>query len=462
MKTIRTTAATALLLGLSSAFALADTPASPSPVPISPVPPGAALRAATVRVIVAPDHRDWTYRLGEPVRFSVTATADSEPIDGVTVTYSVGPDMFPGEKKTAELPLAGITVDGGTMKEPGFLRCIVTTQVAGRGYRGLATAAFAPEKIAPTQVEPEDFDAYWSAAKADLAAVPMDARMTLLPESCTSSVDVYHVSLRTLSGKGPFSARVFGILCRPRAPGRYPAVLKVPGAGVRPYSGDPELAAKGAIVLEIGVHGIPVNMNKEVYDDLASGALGGYWLFNFDDRDHYYYHRVYLGCIRANDFLTSLPEWDGKHLVVMGASQGGQLTIATAALDPRVTGLSATHPAFCDVSAELHGRAGGWPHPFMPQPGGAPSPQATPAKIATASYYDTVNFARRVRVPGYYNWGYNDETCPPTAAYAAYNVVSAPKTLGLTLELGHTYTPEQADAISAWVSGSLGLKQPPQ
>ena len=54
-------------------------------------------------------------------------------------------------------------------------------------------------------------------------------------------------------------------------------MLKVPGAGVRPYFGDPELAAKGVIVLEIGIHGIPVNMAKDVYDDLAAGALGGYW-----------------------------------------------------------------------------------------------------------------------------------------------------------------------------------------
>jgi pimeloyl-ACP methyl ester carboxylesterase len=123
-----------------------------------------------------------------------------------------------------------------------------------------------------------------------------------------------------------------------------------------------------------------------------------------------------------------------------------------------VTGLAATHPAFCDVSAELQGRAGGWPHPFMPGADGKPSPQATPAKIATATYYDTVNFAKRIKVPGYYNWGYNDETCPPTAAYAAYNLITALKTLGLTLELGHSYTVEQADAINGWVGKFLGLK----
>ena len=456
MNLIRSAAAAALLLGLTSALALADAPA-PAATPIGPVPPGAALRAATVRITVVPDHRDWTYRIGESARFRVAVTADSEPIDGVSVTYTVGPDMFPGEKRTAPLPLEGMTIDGGTMKEPGFLRCIVTAQVAGQGYRGLATAAFEPGRIAATQTEPADFDAFWAAAKAELATVPVDARMTLLPDSCTSSVDVYQVSLRVTGAKAAYSSRVFGILCRPRAPGRYPAVLKVPGAGVRPYFGDPDLAARGVIVLEIGIHGIPVNMAKDVYDDLAAGALSGYWLFNFDDKERFYYHRVYLGCIRANDFLTSLPDWDGKHLVVMGASQGGQLTIVTAALDPRVTGLAATHPAFCDVSAELHGRAGGWPHPFMPLPGGAPSPHDTPAKMDTARYYDTVNFARRIRVPGYYSWGYNDEVCPPTSTYAAYNAVTAPKTLGLTLELGHTYTPEQGAATAAWVAGALGL-----
>jgi cephalosporin-C deacetylase len=436
--------------------ASAETPTTVTP--ISPLPAGATLRAATVRVIVVPDHRDWTYKIGEPAHFAVTVTADNEPIDNITVTYTTGPDMFPGAKKTVPMPVTGLSVDAGTMTEPGFLRCIVTTEVAGVNYRGLATAAYAPADIRPTQTEPADFDAFWTAAKIELEKVPIDARMTLMPEACTSAVDVYHVSFRTLGPKGPFSARMYGILCQPRAPGHYPAVLKVPGAGVRPYTGDPDLAAKGVIVLEIGVHGIPVNMAKEVYDELGVGALNGYPLFNFDDKEKYYYHRIYLGCVRANDFLTSLPGWDGKNLLVMGASQGGQLSIVTAGLDSRVTGLSATHPAYCDVTAELHGRAGGWPHPFMPSPDGKANPNDTPAKIETTTYYDSVNFAKRIKVPGYYNWGYNDETCPPTSTYAAYNVITAPKTLGLTLELGHSYTAEQSAAIYGWVTNFLGVK----
>lgn len=427
---------------------------------ITPVPRQATFRVAAVQVRVTPDHRDWSYALGEPVRFTVSVTADNEPIDDIVVSYTVAPDMMPGTARTATVPLAGLAIDGGTMTTPGFLRCIVTTEVAGHRYRGLATAAFAPDKITAMQVEPADFDAFWQAQKDELAKVPMEPRLTLLPDACTDTVNVYHVSFRNVGPSwSKVPSRVFGILCEPKAPGKYPAVLRVPGAGVRPYFGDKDLAARGAITLEIGIHGIPVNLPESVYDQLAAGALNGYWSFNFDDRETFYYHRVYLGCLRANDFLTSRPGWDGKNLVVIGASQGGQLAIVTAALDPRVTGLSATHPAFCDVAAELQGRAGGWPHPFAPDPvTGAPSAQATPAKIATATYYDTVNFARRLKVPGYYSWGYNDEVCPPTSTYAAYNAIAAPKTLGVTLELGHSYNREQGDAINGWVTDFLGMK----
>ena len=427
--------------------------------PLGPVPPQANLRVATVRVIVAPDHRDWTYDLGQPVKFRITVTADNTAVDDATISYTVGPDAFPGEARTAAVPAEGLVVDAGTLSEPGFLRCIATIEVAGRSYRGLATAAFVPEKIKPTQTEPADFDAFWQKGRDDLAKQPLEARLTLLPEACTDKVNVYHVSLRTV---GPdwvaTPARVYGILCEPKAPGKYPAILHVPGAGVRPYGGDKYLASRGAITLEIGVHGIPVNQPQEVYDALGSGALLGYWFFNLDDRDTYYYHRIYLSCLRANDFLTTREMWDGKNLVVMGASQGGQLAIVTAALDARVTALTSTHPAFCDVTGDLHGRAGGWPRPFKHWAPGQASAQETPAKIATTGYYDTVNFARRLKVPGYYTWGYNDETCPPTSIYAAYNLITAPKTLGLTLELGHAYTAEQGDAINGWVAKFLSLK----
>lgn len=88
-----------------------------------------------------------------------------------------------------------------------------------------------------------------------------------------------------------------------------------------------------------------------------------------------------------------------------------------------------------------------------------PSPHATDLKIATTAYYDTVNFARRVKAPGFYLWGYNDRTCPPTSMYAAYNVITAPKQLVLALEMGHIGLPaEQAALADNWLLSQAGVK----
>lgn len=431
-----------------SAYTLPDTP------------PIAQARAATIDIQVVPQKSDWTYRVGEPARFVIRVIADNRPLGEVPVTYSIGPEMLPAEERNAVVPASGtLIVEGGTMNQPGFLRCTVRTIVAGRSYTRLGTAGFSPEKIQPTQTEPADFDAFWAESKAALAKVPVEARRTLLPELCTDKVNTYQVAIRTLGYPYSEGSRVYGILCVPKAPGRYPAVLQVPGAGVRPYSGAPDLAARGVITLQIGIHGIPVNFPQELYSQLNNSVLRDYNVIRLDDRENYYYRRVYLECIRANDYLCSLPEFDGTNLAVTGGSQGGQLTIVTAALDPRVRVLASFYPAYCDVTGYLHGRAGGWPHMMRPDPKtGAPSHHATPEKIRVTSYYDVVNFARRLRIPGHYAWGYNDDVCPPTSLFAAYNVIIAPKRLLLTFSLGHQTVPEETAAADAWVLDALGVK----
>lgn len=426
-------------------------------LPHAPLPDFASERVATVEVRVAPDQPGWTYQPGEPVTFRVAVMADEQPLAGATIEYEVGPEMMPMEKKSAVVPAGGLTIQGGTLQQPGFIRCIVTTEVAGETYRGLATAGFAPDKIAPTQVEPADFGAFWTDSLAKLAKIPLDPQLELIPEASKGAINVYHVSFRTwsITEGGRYSGRIYGILCEPKAPGKYPAILRVPGAGVRPYSGQRALAEQGAITLEIGIHGIPVNQPQEIYDQLRSGALDGYPLYNLDDKERYYYRRVYLGCVRANDFLASRESWDGKNLLVNGASQGGQLTFVTTALDPRVTGAAALVPAYCDVTGYLHDRAGGWPHMMR----GAQSVHRTPQKIATTSYYDAVNFAKRIRVPVYVAFGYNDETCPPTSMFSAYNSLTAPKELLLALEMGHGVIPEVNERVNEWLLDRAGAKR---
>lgn len=405
-----------------------------------------------IRVVVAPDRADWTYKTGDKTKFTITVFKSGNILKNAVVKYEVGPEKMDATKKDSLLlPSGTLTIDGGTMKTPGFVRCIATAIVDGKSYRGLATAGFNPTDIAPSITDPADFDAFWNQAKADLATVPMDARMTLLPERCTETVNVYHVNLQNFKP----GTRLYGILCVPKKEGRYPAILQVPGAGVRGYNGDIANAEKGMITFQIGIHGVPVNMDAAVYNNMMAGPLAGYWNYNLDDKDRYYYKRVYLGCVRANDFIVSLPQFDGINLSVTGGSQGGALAITTAALDPRVKFLTSLYPALADVTGYLKGRAGGWPHLFEKS---NLAFNNTKEKINTAGYYDVVNFARRLKVPGYYSLGYNDETCPATSMYAAYNVITAPKEMYLVPETGHWTYPEQRERLNNWLENKLKNK----
>jgi len=403
-----------------------------------------------VKVIVGTEHDNWTYKVSENANFNVMVLRDGNPVRDVSVSYKIGPEKMDPTltKENVVLKQGTLVVNGGTMKAPGFLRCEVVATVDGKEYRGLATAGFDPLNIKPAIENPRDFVQFWEKAKQDNAAIPIDARMTLLPDRCTEKVNVYHVNLQNYR----LGSRFYGILCVPKAEGKYPALLRVPGAGVRPYNGDVATAEQGVITFEVGIHGIPVTMEPQLYSALGAGALYRYFTFNLDDKDQYYYKRVYLGCVRANDFLFSLPRFDGTNLAVTGGSQGGALSIVTAALDPRVKYLASYYPALSDVTGYLQERAGGWPHIFDKNNAAINN---TKAKLEAISYYDVVNFARQLKVPGLYSWGFNDEVCPPTSMYAAYNVITAPKELYLALETGHWTYPEQRDKFDAWLLEKL-------
>jgi cephalosporin-C deacetylase-like acetyl esterase len=274
--------------------------------------------------------------------------------------------------------------------------------------------------------------------------------MRLLPERCTGLVNVYEVNLGNIN-----NSRFYGIVCIPKKEGKYPAVFIPPGAGVRPYYGEIALAERGIITFQVGIHGIPVTMDETVYANLREGALKGYQLFNLDDKNNYYYKRVYLGCVRSIDFLVSLPQYDGENLGVTGGSQGGALTIVTAALDSRVKVLAAHYPALADLTGFLYNRAGGWPLIFYYKYGNNINVKD---KTETIGYYDVVNFAKSLTVEGLYTWGFNDEIVPPTSMYAAYNSITAPKNLILNLEAGHFDFPETNSKMADWLVGKLKRK----
>ena len=265
-------------------------------------------------------------------------------------------------------------------------------------------------------------------------------------------MNVYEVSFQNMS----WGNRTYGILCVPVKEGKYPALLRVPGAGVRPYGGDIWTASQGAITLEIGIHGIPVTMEQGIYDDLHNGALSGYWEFGMDDRDKSYYKHVILGCIRALDYIEQYTPWNGKECGVTGSSQGGFLTLATAGLDKRITFYAPVHAALCDHTNWQRGAACGWPHYFYRSQESGDRSQ----KVEVSRYYDGVNFARLItsQQKGWFSFGYNDDVVPPTTAWATYNTVTGPKEISPYQATWHFWYQEQWDEWEEWLLKQMKLR----
>lgn len=415
------------------------------------LPVAAQIRGYNIQVNVVPDHQDWTYKVGETATFRISVTKSATPLAGAVIDYEAGPEMYQDVKKTAVVLKDGTLTVKGKMSKPGFYRVDVKTTIGGKEYKGACAAAFSPEQLKPTTVNPADFDQFWQNAISEARHTDLNPTKRLLPERCTKDVNVYEVSFQNVR----WGSRTYGILCEPVKPGKYPALLRVPGAGVRPYGGDIYTASKGAVTLEIGIHGIPVTMQQSVYDDLGQGALNGYWEFGMDNRDKSYYKHVVLGCIRALDYIEQYTPWNGKELGVTGSSQGGFLSLATAGLDRRITFYAPVHAALCDHTASLKGVACGWPHYFYRNKG-----EGMEKQIETSRYYDGVNFARRITnaQTGWFSFGYNDDVVPPTTAWATYNIVKGPKSITPYQQTAHFWYQEQWDEWENWLLTQMNIK----
>lgn len=406
-----------------------------------------ALPKGKISIEITPDRtEDWRYSAGDSVAYDIVVRVDGKPLKNASVKYTFAREKMPAhETHRATLPDGRLRVKTAGMPCPGFLTCRVflLDEKGATVADDLAQAAFDPEKLRPMTDMPEDFAAFWERAKAENAKIPMDPRVERAEQWCTDKVDVYYVRLQSFRKDN----YVYGYVSVPKSKGPHPAVLYVPGAGVAKTKPSTYMAEKGVITMTLGIHGIPLDMPDENYDILKNGALYNYQFVNLDNRDQYYYKRVFMGCIRAIDYLFTRPEFDGERLMVSGGSQGGGLSIVTTALDPRVKYFVCFYPALYDHMGYLYDRAGGWPHMFDR----TRVYFRTAERILNSRYYDAANFARLIRVPGFFSWGYNDLSCPITSMYSAYNVVTAPKELVLELRNGHRRSERQNRLADAWM-----------
>lgn len=401
--------------------------------------------------VTVPDHADWLYRTGEQAKIEIQLYRYGIPQDGVEVSYALGQELLPSERQgRVKLKNGRAVISVGTMRNPGFLDCVLKADIAGKSCTHHVKIGFSPEKLRPYTQQPADFVEFWNKAKNEAQQCPMTFTTKYVPEYSNEKVDCYLVKLQCYK-KGQ---HVYGYLTRPKAKGKYPVVLCPPGAGVKTLKEPMRhrfYAEQGFIRLEMEIHGLNPELSPETFKDL-SASFGDYLLKGLDDRDNYYMKKVYLACVRAIDYLTSLDEWDGKNVIVQGGSQGGALALITAGLDSRVTLCVANHPALSDMAGYKAGRADGYPHFFTKLNNYHTDTQE---KLQTMAYYDVVNFARQINIPVYLTWGYNDNTCPPTTSYIVYNTLTCPKEALITPINEHWVSETTEHTQLDWIKSKL-------
>lgn len=403
--------------------------------------------------VTVPDHADWLYKTGEKANVEVQFYKYGIPQDGLTVSYELGGDMMPPDARgTVTLKNGKAVVPVGTMKEPGFRDCRLTAKVGGKTYSHHVKVGFSPEKLQPYTRLPSDFNEFWTKTLADAARFPLTYTKEHVEKYSTDKIDCYLIRLQL----NRQNQCIYGYLFYPKAEGKYPVVLCPPGAGIKTIK-DPMrhkyYAEEGCIRFEIEIHGLHPELDNDTFGEISrafSSRENGYLVNGMDSRENYYMKRVYLACVRSIDLLVSLPEWDGKNVIVQGGSQGGALALVTAGLDKRVTACVANHPALSDMAGYKAGRAGGYPHLFTKT-----VDMDTSEKIKTLAYYDVVNFAKQITVPVYMTWGFNDNTCPPTTSYIVYNVLGCPKEALITPINEHWTSEDTEYGHLVWIKKHL-------
>jgi cephalosporin-C deacetylase len=285
-----------------------------------------------------------------------------------------------------------------------------------------------------TSVErPPDFDAFWSAILGEVATMPLNATVEHVPLRSTDQVDVYDIHYDSLD-----RVRISGWYCVPRstylAP-PYPGLLIVPG-----YISEPTLPKTWA---RLGYATVGVAPRGKLRSNTRfNPGYPGLLVHNIVDRNTYAYRGFYIDACRAADFVRSRPEVDPHRVGIHGSSQGGALTIVTAALLPEViTCGAAGAPYLCgfmDAASLTHSYPYQEINDYLRM-----HPEREPLVRATVAYFDGINFAPLIRCPMLVNIGLEDDVCPPQTGFAVYRAMNCPKELQPYANCAH-------DAGSYW------------
>ena len=373
------------------------------------------------KISVTPANGTGVYHAGDaPIAWDIKV--DGDKADTVTeLKYQVKKS---GGKVLEE---GTIPVSGGSAKltskqtEPmAYLVQFQTTDVKddkGKPITALGGALLDAEKITPVQTRPNDFDAFWAKKLAELRALPANVVATEEP-SGKEGVRYVKLTMQNVGG-----ATVYAQMAYPtKSGGKYPALVLLQYAGVYGLNKSAVVnpASNGWLAINVMPHSIPLDQPADYYEQLKNTTLKDYATQGNTDRETSYFLKMICGDVRAADYVTGLPEWDGKTLIATGTSQGGYQSFALAGLHPKVSQMIVNVPAGCDLISRTSDRGQGWPYWL----GWTPKPANEAAMVETSRYYDPVNFASRIKVPSMVAFGLIDQTSPPANVSAAFNQIA--------------------------------------
>ncbi|MFF2130956.1 acetylxylan esterase [Streptomyces olivochromogenes] len=266
--------------------------------------------------------------------------------------------------------------------------------------------------------EPEDFDTFWAKTLQETREHDLDARFEPV-ETPLKTVKVYDV---TFAGFGGHPVK--GWLTLPAwANSALPTVVEFVG-----YGGGRGLSHTHLLWASAGfAHFVMDTRGQgsawgggETTDPVGSApAYPGYMTRGIDAPENYYYRRVFTDGVRAVEAARSHPLVDAERVAAVGGSQGGGITIAVGGLVPDLAAIAPDVPFLCDFprATTLTDR-----HPYREIGNYLKTYRGrTEDVLRTLSYFDGVHFAARGRAPALFSVALEDQTCPPSTIFAAFN-----------------------------------------
>ncbi len=267
-------------------------------------------------------------------------------------------------------------------------------------------AAVAPLKIGLAAPRPADFDSFWAGKLAAQEKVAINPVLTPV-QTDTPGIEISTFVLDALGSHAQ------GYVAKPAKEGAFPALVLLQYAGVYALNARSVAAraAEGWLVVNVDSH-------DKLPSDPSGNAPRNYAAIGNTDRETSYFLNMYLRDSRALDYLMTRPDWDGKTIVLMGTSMGGQQSLMLAGLRPeKITAVLVCVPSGADANGDLHGRKAGYPN----------WPSNDPKVMNTALYFDTINFASRIQAPVLAAMGFIDTTSPPAGIWTELNQISGAK-----------------------------------